>query len=105
MCGIAGFRSIGAYGAPDSLRRITRAMTGALVHRGPDDADLWIDPDAGLALGHRRLAIIDLSAAGRQPMASACGRFVIRVWSLIVDVIKTQPGVIESQPGIPGENR
>jgi asparagine synthase (glutamine-hydrolysing) len=77
MCGIAGFRSIGAPLAPDSLRRITQAMTATLVHRGPDDADLWIDPDAGLALGHRRLSIIDLSAAGRQPMASACGRYVI----------------------------
>lgn len=77
MCGIAGFRSIGAPLAPDSLRRITQAMTATLAHRGPDDSDLWIDPEAGLALGHRRLSIIDLSAAGRQPMASACGRYVI----------------------------
>jgi asparagine synthase (glutamine-hydrolysing) len=77
MCGIAGFRSIGTGLAPDSLRRITEAMTATLVHRGPDDADLWIDPDVGLALGHRRLSIIDLSAAGRQPMASPCGRYVI----------------------------
>jgi asparagine synthase (glutamine-hydrolysing) len=77
MCGIAGFRSIGAPLAPDSLRRITQAMTATIAHRGPDDADLWIDAEAGLALGHRRLSIIDLSAAGRQPMVSACGRFVI----------------------------
>ena len=77
MCGIAGFRSIGAPLAPDSLRRITQAMTATLAHRGPDDADLWIDAEAGMALGHRRLSIIDLSAAGRQPMVSACGRFVI----------------------------
>jgi len=52
-------------------------MADALVHRGPDDNGVWIDPDAGLALGHRRLSIIDLSAAGRLPMASACGRYVI----------------------------
>ena len=77
MCGIAGFRSSGAQLAPDSLRRITEAMTATLAHRGPDDADLWIDPAAGVALGHRRLSIIDLSAAGRQPMTSACGRYVI----------------------------
>ena len=77
MCGIAGFRSIGAQLAADSLQRITQAMTTTLAHRGPDDADLWIDPEAGVALGHRRLSIIDLSAAGRQPMASACGRYVI----------------------------
>jgi asparagine synthase (glutamine-hydrolysing) len=77
MCGIAGFRSSDAHLAPDGLRRITQAMTATLVHRGPDDADLWIDPEAGIALGHRRLSIIDLSAAGRQPMVSACGRYVI----------------------------
>src|SRR5919106_379656 len=77
MCGIAGFRSLGAPLAPDSLRRIARAMPARLAHRGPDDADVWFDPEAGLALGHRRLSIIDLSAAGRQPMASACGRYVI----------------------------
>ena len=77
MCGIAGFRSIGAGIAPDSLRRISQAMTATLAHRGPDDSDCWIDPEVGLALGHRRLSIIDLSAAGRQPMASACGRYVI----------------------------
>ena len=77
MCGIVGFRSNGASLAPASLRCIVRTMTDALVHRGPDDSGVWIDPDAGLALGHRRLSIIDLSAAGRQPMASACGRYVI----------------------------
>ncbi len=77
MCGIAGFRTFSAELAPDSLRRIASAMTAALVHRGPDDSDLWVDPDAGLALGHRRLSIIDLSAAGRQPMVSACGRYLI----------------------------
>ncbi|MEM7021263.1 MAG: asparagine synthase (glutamine-hydrolyzing) [Pseudomonadota bacterium] len=77
MCGIAGFRSSDADIEPDRLRRIVEAMTTALRHRGPDDSDYWIDPDAGLALGHRRLSIIDLSAAGRQPMTSACGRYVI----------------------------
>lgn len=77
MCGIVGFQSKGGHFAPDRMRRITRSMTDTLAHRGPDDADLWLDPDAGVALGHRRLSIIDLSAAGRQPMASACGRYVI----------------------------
>jgi asparagine synthase (glutamine-hydrolysing) len=77
MCGIAGFQTRGGRLAPDRLRRIAGAMADTLVHRGPDDADLWIDADAGIAFGHRRLSIIDLSAAGRQPMASACGRYVI----------------------------
>jgi asparagine synthase (glutamine-hydrolysing) len=77
MCGIAGFWSRRAQHQPDGLRRITRAMTDTLTHRGPDDSDVWIDPEAGLAFGHRRLSILDLSAAGRQPMVSACGRYVI----------------------------
>ena len=52
-------------------------MTRALTHRGPDDAGMWIDVSAGIALGHRRLAVLDLSAAGRQPMASASGRYIL----------------------------
>jgi asparagine synthase (glutamine-hydrolysing) len=52
-------------------------MTAALSHRGPDDAGKWLDPQAGIALGHRRLAILDLSRAGHQPMASPSGRFQV----------------------------
>lgn len=56
---------------------IAARMTQAIVHRGPDDGDVWVDAKVGLALGHRRLAIVDLSPAGHQPMHSACGRYVI----------------------------
>ena len=52
-------------------------MTDAISHRGPDDAGQWLDPEAGIALGHRRLSILDLSPAGHQPMASTSGRFII----------------------------
>jgi len=52
-------------------------MTDTLFHRGPDAGAVWIDEAAGLALGHRRLAIIELSAEGAQPMASSCGRYVL----------------------------
>ena len=76
MCGIAGI--LLAPGAVDirSLGTIGR-MTTALHHRGPDGEGFWIDRDAGIAFGHRRLAIVDLSETGRQPMHSASGRYVI----------------------------
>lgn len=52
-------------------------MTNQLVDRSPDSRGIWIDTEAGTALGHRRLAIVDLSPIGRQPMHSACGRYVV----------------------------
>jgi asparagine synthase (glutamine-hydrolysing) len=52
-------------------------MAEALRHRGPDDGGEWVDAEAGVALGHRRLAVVDLSPNGRQPMHSPCGRYVI----------------------------
>ena len=77
MCGIAGLWERRGRTAPDALAAIAGAMTDTLVHRGPDAGDVWLDPEAGLAIGHRRLSIIDLSPAGAQPMVSSCGRFVI----------------------------
>jgi asparagine synthase (glutamine-hydrolysing) len=73
MCGIAGFWSRIDGASPDLLRR----MTTCVAHRGPDDEGVWFDGDAGVGLGHRRLAIVDLSAEGHQPMASASGRYTI----------------------------
>jgi asparagine synthase (glutamine-hydrolysing) len=73
MCGIAGiWRPDGKDRSDTAL-----AMARTLRHRGPDDQDVWSDPAAGIALSHRRLSIIDLSTAGRQPMVSASGRYVI----------------------------
>jgi asparagine synthase (glutamine-hydrolysing) len=72
MCGFAGF--LGNYSAGAAF---LDAMGRELYHRGPDDAGLWTDPDADIALAFRRLSIIDLSSAGHQPMHSAHGRFVL----------------------------
>ena len=59
------------------MARIAGAMAASIAHRGPDEQNVWCEPEVGLAFGHRRLAVIDLSPAGRQPMVSASGRSVI----------------------------
>jgi asparagine synthase (glutamine-hydrolysing) len=76
MCGITGFIQYKG-GAPDELRRRCQAMADTIIHRGPDAGGVWVDSSFPLALGHRRLSIIDLSAAGAQPMESASGRYVL----------------------------
>jgi asparagine synthase (glutamine-hydrolysing) len=76
MCGISGILE-GAPGDAEELTAAVARMTGTLRHRGPDDEGVWVDASAGIGLGHRRLAIIDLSPSGHQPMHSVCGRFVI----------------------------
>ena len=76
MCGIAGLIDRQArLGEADLAVRVS-AMTDALAHRGPDGDGVWTDAAAGIGLGHRRLAIIDLSPLGAQPMESADGRYV-----------------------------
>ncbi len=72
MCGIAGI-----FGGQSVDAATVTRMTRSLAHRGPDDEGVWLDREAGVALGHRRLSIIDLSPAGHQPMASPAGRYVI----------------------------
>ncbi|HLV78789.1 MAG TPA: asparagine synthase (glutamine-hydrolyzing) [Chthonomonadaceae bacterium] len=78
MCGLTGFwERSGRGGMEEALRATVARMTATLVHRGPDDSGTFVDALAGLALGFRRLAIVDLSPAGHQPMVSASGRYVI----------------------------
>jgi asparagine synthase (glutamine-hydrolysing) len=76
MCGIAGFWGGGRLRGEEP-REVLARMGGALVHRGPDDAGEWWDRGAEVGLAFRRLAILDLSAEGHQPMASASGRLVM----------------------------
>ena len=76
MCGIAGlWQRDGA--SREDLARSVETMTQAISHRGPDDSGIWADAEPGIALGHRRLSIIDLSPAGHQPMHSSDRRFVM----------------------------
>lgn len=72
MCGFVGF-----WGSDKTDTATVEHMAKQLFSRGPDDSGLWTDPSAGLALAHRRLAILDLSSAGHQPMHSTCGRYVL----------------------------
>jgi asparagine synthase (glutamine-hydrolysing) len=76
MCGIAGFQAV-SVGSPNQYQSTVALMIESLRYRGPDDEGTWVDAEGGIALGHRRLSIVDLSQAGHQPMVSADGRFVM----------------------------
>ncbi|MBD1920397.1 asparagine synthase (glutamine-hydrolyzing) [Microcoleus sp. FACHB-831] len=77
MCGITGFWDTSRQKSALEMQAIAQKMSDALLHRGPDDGGAWVDAVAGIALGHRRLAIVDLSPQGHQPMVSANGRYII----------------------------
>ena len=76
MCGIAGYWCIN-NASPDSIAYILHQMSGALSHRGPDSSGIWVDPQIPFGLAHQRLAVIDLSESGSQPMISPSQRFCI----------------------------
>jgi asparagine synthase (glutamine-hydrolysing) len=77
LCGLTGFLDLARSTPADVLADLARRMGAVIAHRGPDDAQIWVDAEAGAALSFRRLAIVDLTEAGRQPMVSANGRFVM----------------------------
>ncbi len=77
MCGFAGFLGATPFQADGAHGAVLERMTDSIAHRGPDDAGHWCDGGGRIALGHRRLAIIDLSPAGHQPMHSASRRHVL----------------------------
>jgi asparagine synthase (glutamine-hydrolysing) len=77
MCGLAGYLSSSLGATRWAADRALETMLNAIVHRGPDDSGIWIDSVGGYSVGHRRLSIVDLSAAGHQPMASTSGRYIL----------------------------
>jgi asparagine synthase (glutamine-hydrolysing) len=68
---------VSTLSSAEALRSRAHGMAHAILHRGPDDGDVWVDETAKVALAHRRLSILDLSPAGHQPMQSVCSRYVI----------------------------
>jgi asparagine synthase (glutamine-hydrolysing) len=79
VCAIAGIWEFSPRAGRPDPAALVAGMAAAMAHRGPDGEGVWGDPRAGLALGNRRLAIVDPTETGRQPMTSPCGRFVITV--------------------------
>jgi asparagine synthase (glutamine-hydrolysing) len=77
MCGIAGILDTKTRRSQSELQLVAKRMIATLAHRGPDDEGAWADAASGIALANRRLAILDLSPAGHQPMHSRSGRFVL----------------------------
>jgi asparagine synthase (glutamine-hydrolysing) len=77
MCGICGFIDRDRRATGDSYPPLISTMTASLAHRGPDGCGHWIDQHQGVALGHRRLAVIDTSPSGEQPMVSRDGRVAL----------------------------
>ena len=75
MCGIVGFIQRG--NSSNDWEHVLTSMADQLAHRGPDSDGVWFDKETGVGLAHRRLAIIDLSPEGHQPMLSGSGRYVI----------------------------
>lgn len=77
MCGLAGFLLAAPQEARHSLTDTLAKMAKRLAHRGPDDEGVWLDENAGIGLAHRRLAIVDVSPQGHQPMVSPAGRYIM----------------------------
>ncbi|MCB1755465.1 MAG: asparagine synthase (glutamine-hydrolyzing) [Gammaproteobacteria bacterium] len=77
MCGLTGLIDLSKATSADQLTASVRRMNNTITHRGPDSEGIWVDEVRGVALGHRRLSIIDLSPSGQQPMLSANDRYVI----------------------------
>ena len=77
MCGIAGSWTFSRKQSSQEMQDLANQMGDCLIHRGPDEGGVWVDPREGIALAHRRLSILDLSPAGHQPMTSRSGQYVL----------------------------
>lgn len=102
MCGITGFLSE-SIKSDTALQQIAQGMANKIEHRGPDDSGLWTSSAEGIAFGHRRLSVVDLSPAGHQPMMSSSSRFVIAFNGEIYNHLELRKDLEESH--ISGKER
>jgi asparagine synthase (glutamine-hydrolysing) len=100
MCGLAGYLT---HPGTETrvLRAVARDMASRIRHRGPDDSGEWVDPVAGIALGHRRLAIIDLTPHGHQPMISHSQRYVLAYNGEIYNHAELRAELCAADPALP----
>jgi asparagine synthase (glutamine-hydrolysing) len=98
MCGFAGYKTTTSVFA--NAPAIARRMSSALASRGPDDSGEWADQEGGVVLAHRRLAVMDLSAAGHQPMLSAGGRWALVYNGEIYNHLELRK-LLEAEPSAP----
>ena len=97
MCGITGFL---AQASPQSFETLLVRMADNISHRGPDDSGYWHDEAHHIGLAHRRLSVVDLSAAGRQPMQSVSGRYLIVFNGEIYNHVNIRESLVQSFPSI-----
>ena len=101
MCGLVGFVGCPGIRSEGALGALTGRMIAQLRHRGPDDEGVWVDAHCGVALGHRRLAIIDLSSHGAQPMASHSGRYQLAYNGEVYNHLELRRELERAGPAIP----
>jgi asparagine synthase (glutamine-hydrolysing) len=102
MCGVAGFIDAERGQIADVLSRRVRLMANAIAHRGPDGSGEWVDESAGVALSQRRLAVVDLTPTGAQPMMSASGRHVLVYNGECYDLAALRTAVERAGPPLRG---
>lgn len=100
MCGLTGFLKGTSFLSEESSSVILKKMTDSISHRGPDSEGHWIDEDNKIAVGHRRLSILDLSDAGHQPMLSDDNRYVIAFNGEIYNHLEIRQEIESSIPTI-----
>lgn len=100
MCGIAGFFQGHIFSSSDDIKNCLKRMTDSIIYRGPDSEGRWYDLDDQIALGHRRLAILDLSESGHQPMLSDDDRYVMAFNGEIYNHLEIRQEIENSIPTI-----